>query len=124
MRRCRGLVLLLAILAPPLGGCGAISANTPPDWACFDVVLHPGGGIPATAGYYGGVAVWSPVGFVLSGLVPYPADEAVAREPGHWLGTAVGLVLGAPFHLAALPFGTAGPPEDPVPDPEAAGPPR
>ncbi len=123
-RRALGLALLLLLLVPGLGGCASVNASSPPDWAYFDVVVHPGGGIPATLGFYGGAAVWSPVGWVLGCFLPYPADEWVERRPGEALGTAVGLVLGAPFHLIALPFGSSGPPaekdspERPVPSTE------
>ncbi len=110
-RRALGLALLLPFLVPGLGGCASVGASAPPDWAYFDVVVHPGGGIPATLGFYGGAAAWSPVGFVLGSLLPYPADEWVARVPGEVLGTGIGLVLGAPFHLVALPFGSSGPKE-------------
>lgn len=109
------LPFLLLPLASPLGGCALVSNQAPPEVAYFDVVVHPGGGIPASVGYYAGAFVWSPVGLVLGGLLPYPADEAVAKYPGHWLGTGVGGVLGAPFHVLALPFGPSGPPEDPAP---------
>lgn len=115
-RKALALALLLALAAPGGAGCASITASTPPDWAYFDVVVHPGGGIPSTLGYYAGTAIWSPFGFVLGGLLPYPADEAVARKPGEGLGTVIGLVLGAPFHLLALPFGASGPPEDPTPE--------
>jgi len=98
------LVPVLAVLLVVLPGCSAISAFTPPDWGYFDVVQHPTGGIPATLGYYGGVGVWSPVGILLGAVLPFPADEAV-WVPGEGLGTVVGLALGAPFHLVALPFG-------------------
>ena len=62
-----------------------------------------------------GVALW-PLHFM--GLVE--------MYPGHWLGTAVGGVLGLPFHLIALPFGASGPPEEKGPEPERrpADPPR
>ena len=96
---------VLAALLAASAGCGLVSAYAPPDWGYFDVVGHATGGIPATLGYYGGVAVWSPAGYLLSGILPEPGDGPVGREPGHLLGTAVGLVVGAPFHLVALPFG-------------------
>lgn len=107
-------VLLAAALALPGAGC---ASTQPPDWAWFDVVLHPGGGIPASLGYHLGASLWTPIGLVTGGLLPEPADEAVATEPGHWIGTGLGLVLGAPFHVIALPFGTAGPPPDAPPEP-------
>jgi hypothetical protein len=112
--------LLLPFLLLPLTGCALVSRQAPPECMWFDVVVHPGGGIPASLGYYLGAFVWAPVGVVAGGLLPAPADEAVALYPGHWLGTAVGGVLGAPFHLIALPFGSSGPPEDPpvAPKPE------
>ena len=50
-----------------------------------------------------------------------PVDEFVATGPGHWIGTGVGLAVGAPFHLVALPFGAAGPPPDPPPSAEEPG---
>jgi hypothetical protein len=110
--------VLLAVLLLP--GCAAISEHTPPDWGTFDVVGHPTGAIPATLGYYGGVAVWTPAGIVLGGLFPYPVDEAVAKGPGEVIGTVVGFVLGAPFHILALPFEGGGPePEEPPPVPPA-----
>jgi hypothetical protein len=120
-RKALALALLLALAAPGAAGCATATASTPPDWAYFDVVVHPGGGIPSTLGYYAGTAIWSPFGWVLGGLLPYPADEAVARKPGEGLGTVLGLVLGAPFHLIALPFGAAGPPEDAAPEAGAQG---
>jgi hypothetical protein len=109
--------LLLPFLLLPLCGCSLVSSQAPPEWGYFDVVTRPGGGIPASLGYYAGVAVWSPVGILLGGLLPAPADEAVAKAPGHWIGTGVGLVLGAPFHIVALPFGAAGPAEEKGPEP-------
>jgi hypothetical protein len=112
-------LLLGAALALPAGGC---AATAPPDWAWFDVVLHPGGGIPASLGYHAGASIWTPVGLLTGGLLPPPADEFVATGPGHWIGTGVGLVVGAPFHLVALPFGTAGPPPDPPPPAKEPGP--
>jgi len=121
VRRRLLVPFLLAALAPALGGCAAVTRQAPPECAYFDVVVHPGGGIPATLGYYTGAIVWAPVGFIVGGLLPEPAGEAVEMYPGHWLGTAVGGVLGAPFHLIALPFGPSGPPEDP---PEAPPPDR
>ena len=105
-------LLLAAALAAAAPGC---AVTTPPDWAWFDVVLHPGGGIPSSLGYHGAASLWAPVGIVAGGLLPAPADEAVATKPGHWLGTGVGVVLGAPFHLIALPFGSSGPPAEPPP---------
>ena len=115
--------LLLPFLLLPLGGCALVSRQAPPECMWFDVVVHPGGGIPASLGYYLGAFVWAPVGVVAGGILPAPADEAVALYPGHWLGMAVGGVLGAPFHLIALPFGPSGPPEDPPVEakPEADG---
>lgn len=98
-------LILLACLATALGGCSTMDAFTPPDWGYFDVVDHPVGAIPATGGYYAGVAVWTPVGLILGGLLPSPADATVGWGPGEALGTGVGLILGAPFHLLALPFG-------------------
>jgi len=104
--------LLAAALASPAAGCATTS---PPDWAWFDVVLRPGGGIPASLGYHAGASCWTPVGLLVGGLLPAPADEAVATLPGHWIGTGIGLAVGAPFHLVALPFGESGPPPDPPP---------
>ncbi len=98
-------VLVLALLALPLGGCSAFEAFTPPDWSYFDVVQHPVGGVPATGGYYLGVAAWSPVGFLLGALLPEPLDSTIGWGPGEAMGTGLGLVLGAPFHLCAFPFG-------------------
>ena len=117
--RKRASRLAAAALAAASAGC---AVTTPPEWAWFDVVLHPGGGIPASLGYHAGASIWAPVGILAGGLLPAPADEAVATKPGHWLGTGVGVVLGAPFHLIALPFGTSGPPEDPLPPPPPPGP--
>lgn len=108
MRRPAALLLAAALLLPG-AGC---ATTQPPDWAWFDVVLHPGGGIPASLGYHAGASLWAPVGLVVGGLLPEPADQAVATGPGHWIGTGLGFVVGAPFHLIALPFGTAGPPPD------------
>jgi hypothetical protein len=125
------LVLVLALLLPPLCGCAAVSAFEPPDWDWFDPVLYTSGGVPASLGYYLGVAVWSPAGMILAGPLPYPADETVAWAPGEGLGVALGVVLGAPFHLLALPFrwldgggeegagGEAGPGDAGAPPPEA-----
>jgi hypothetical protein len=110
----RALPLPALVLALAAGGC-ASAPPPPPDGAWFDVVLHPAGGIPANLGYYGGVAAWSPVGFVLGGLLPEPANGIVVREPGRVLGTGLGVVVGAPFHLVALPFGPSGPTEEPEP---------
>lgn len=103
---------LLAAAASAVGGCGLVSSYAPPDWGWFDVVGHPTGGIPATLGYYGGVTLWSPFGYVLAGILPEPVDEPIGREPGHVLGSAVGLAVGAPFHLIALPFEGGGTPPD------------
>ena len=87
-------------------------------------MLHPTGGIPAALGFYGGVAIWSPAGVILDGLLPYPVDRPVAWGPGEAIGTGIGLVLGAPFHLVALPFslfsggeGEEPPPAEPPVDP-------
>jgi len=108
VRRLRAMALVAALVLP---GAGCAS-TAPPDWAWFDVVLHPGGGIPASLGYHLGASIWTPVGLVAGGLLPAPADETVATVPGHWIGTGLGVVVGAPCHLVALPFGTRGPPPD------------
>ncbi len=115
LRRRLAAACLLSVSSLSPAGCSTISEFTPPDWAWFDVVGHPTGGIPATLGYYAGVAAWTPAGFVLGGLLPYPADEAVGKVPGEVLGTGVGVVLGAPFHLLALPFEGGGEEEAPAP---------
>lgn len=107
LRRALAAALLCAA-ALAATGCSALGRYTPPDWAWFDVVGHPTGAVPATLGYYGGVLAWSPAEFVLVGLLPWPADEVVGRGPGAVLGTGAGLVLGAPFHLLALPFSGGG----------------
>ena len=115
----RGLALTLALSIPLLGGCAAISEHTPPEGAYFDVVGHPTGAVPATLGYYGGVALWTPVGLVLGGLLPYPVDEGVYNGPAEVLGTGIGLIIGAPFHLVSLPF-RSGPKEEEKPAPSSA----
>ena len=122
----KALLLLVLLAIPPsaLGGCSLVANQAPPEWGYFDVVTRPGGGIPASLGYYAGAFAWSPVGLVLGGLLPYPADEAVALYPGHWLGTGVGLAFGAPFHLIALPFGASGPAEEKGPGSPAEPTPR
>ena len=99
---------VLAALLAASAGCGLVSAYAPPDWGYFDVVGHATGGIPATLGYYGGVAAWAPAGYIFGGILPEPVDGPVARTPGEILGTVLGLVLGAPLHLVALPFGGHG----------------
>ena len=114
----RRLLVPFLLLAPVLGGCASVTRQAPPECAYFDVVVHPGGGIPATVGYYTGAIVWAPVGFIVGGLLPDPVGGAVEMYPGHWLGTAVGGVLGLPYHLIALPFGPSGPPEEKGPEPE------
>lgn len=103
---------LLAALAPAAAGCASVSNHAPPEWGWFDVVVRPGGAIPANLGYYGGVALWAPVGFVVGGLLPEPVDGAVRRWPAEALGVPLGLALGAPFHLVALPFGDRVPGEE------------
>lgn len=103
-------IALAAVLVAAAGsgsGCAAVGAAdawVPPDWGYFDVTDHPTGGIPATVGYVVGVTAWAPVGFIVGGLLPAPADAVVGWTPGEVLGTGVGLAVGAPFHLVALPF--------------------
>ena len=103
--RALALVLVVAVSSP---GCALVSEHTPPDGAWFDVVGHPTGGVPATLGYYAGVTVWTPFGFVLGGLLPGPVDGVVRDGPGEVLGVSLGAALGAPFHLAAWPFTRGG----------------
>ncbi len=99
-------LLALGFLAGP--GCAVVSGHSAPDGAWFDVTGHPTGGIPASLGYYGGVALLVPVEWLLGGVLPPPVDGPVSRAPGDVVGTGLGLVLGAPFHLLALPFGGGG----------------
>ena len=103
------LVLLLVL---SVAGC----AVTPPEWAWFDVDRHPVGAVPAQGGFYLGAYVLAPA-FVFvcvvlislggNGEVFSPSWEGL-RGLSVVIGTGLGLILGAPFHLLALPFGSRG----------------
>ncbi len=116
--------LLLALAA---AGCAAV----PPDWAYFDVDRHPVGAAPAQAGYYvGAYVVAPPVLFCFLGLsglggsTDWGDKESwkVMEEAAGGFGVTTGLILGAPFHLLALPFGSRGPDEPEPPSYDVPGP--
>ncbi len=107
MRRPRpfSLLLLLPFMLAAVGGC----AVSPPEWGCFDVDRHPVGAVPSQAGFYAGAYVVYPLSILCMELFtlghwnwgPSPADNVLSAG----IGVATGVVLGAPFHLVALPFG-------------------
>lgn len=119
LRTLRRLAAILA-LASSLGGC----LYRHPEWQWYDTGRHPVGGVPAQAGYYTGVYLLYPVGILVGGCValvygfPVEPEEPHLRAVARWhdmtlfrlpfwpgaFGVATGSVVGAPFHLVALPF--------------------
>jgi hypothetical protein len=118
VRRRTGLALaVMAALAP---GCAELAA---PEWAYFDTDRHPVGGIPAQVGFYAGEFVVYPCTLILVSLFTMGRSDVHASTSGmKGMGVVTGIVVGAPFHLVALPFGSSGEEgeeSDPLPEPPA-----